>query len=80
MGEKTYSPLASAFFVNCCPDARFCRLTMAPETTAPEGSLTLPRNAVFAVWVRSGEYIPAKNRDPASSLENIFIRLTSISI
>jgi len=59
--ENPYRPFASVLVVCVWPVAALIRVTVAPGTTAPVESVTVPLNApVVADWAHKEETLPAR--------------------
>src|SRR5665213_301531 len=52
---NSYEPLLPAVVLRTWPVSLLVRLTLAPGTRAPLGSLTAPRRDVVAVWADARE-------------------------
>src|SRR5579859_1954118 len=59
---KTYEPDASALALSVWPFALLVMVTVAPGTSAPEGSFTVLRRDVVAVWEKSREAVERMQR------------------
>jgi hypothetical protein len=53
-GENVYPPSAPVVMVTVRLVPSFVRLTLAPGTTAPDGSETVPRIVPVSIWHQAG--------------------------
>jgi hypothetical protein len=85
VAETTYEPglssgnrkLPESFVIVGCstpPVPEFCSVTVAAETTAPDGSATIPLTApVTIVWERTGAELTESKAKPATSTYTVRI-------
>jgi hypothetical protein len=61
-----YSPLAFEVVLSICPVALSSNVTVAPDTTAPVGSVTIPRRDVVAFWAKVAVVEIDRNKNRAA--------------
>src|ERR1700733_11976158 len=64
---KLYRPVRSLSTLLVTPVAMFVTLTFASFTTAPVGSVTIPRTAPVMVWADAPSVLPDRRRKPNAS-------------